>query len=82
MTPANDGKLRRKILALLYATWKIGGKGSFLSPNELVRDAGAEPIAVARNLDLLCDLGLVEDLLSTGACYGRFTTQGGLEVRR
>jgi Fe2+ or Zn2+ uptake regulation protein len=79
MTLTDDRALRRKILSLLYAAWKIRGKEGFLSQNELVKDTGAEPIAVARNLDLLCDLGLVEDLLSVGARFVRLTHQGILK---
>jgi len=58
VTLTDDRALRRKILPLLYAAWKIQGKQGFLSQNELIKNTGAEPVAVARNLDLLCDLGL------------------------
>ncbi|MFA0733144.1 MAG: hypothetical protein LKKZDAJK_002123 [Candidatus Fervidibacter sp.] len=82
MALTDDQTLRRKILSLLYAAWKMRGKDGFLSQSELVKDTGAKPIAVARNLDLLCDLGLVEDLLSVGARFVRLTPQGILKCEK
>jgi RIO-like serine/threonine protein kinase len=79
----NDAEIRDQILAAFYGVWKERGFEVWVTLNELQQTLAIDRIALARNLDLLAQIGLLE---RQGGMGGRgpyrITAQGVLECER